>query len=29
MQQLSGSFKLPDLTAEFEYWEDMEWLNNG
>ena len=23
------SFKLPDLTAEFEYWEDMEWLNNG
>lgn len=24
------SFKLPDLTtAEAEYWEDMEWLNNG
>ena len=23
------SFKLPDLTSEFEYWEDMEWLNNG
>lgn len=23
------SFKLPDLTAEFEYWEDQEWLNNG
>ncbi|MBR2421042.1 MAG: hypothetical protein IKB09_01660 [Oscillospiraceae bacterium] len=23
------SYKLPDLTAEFEYWEDQEWLNNG
>ena len=24
------SFKLPDLTtAEAEYWEDQEWLNNG
>ncbi len=23
------TYKLPDLTAEFEYWEDMEWLNNG
>ena len=23
------SFKLPDLTAEFEYLEDQEWLNNG
>ena len=23
------SFKLPDLTSEFEYWEDQEWLNNG
>ena len=23
------TFKLPDLTAEFEYWEDQEWLNNG
>lgn len=23
------SFKLPDLTDEFEYWEDQEWLNNG
>lgn len=23
------SFKLPDLTAEFEYWEDQEGLNNG
>ena len=23
------SFKLPDLTAEFEYWEDQQWLNNG
>ena len=23
------SFKLPDLTAEFEYWEDQEWMNNG
>ena len=23
------AFKLPDLTSEFEYWEDMEWLNNG
>ena len=23
------SYKLPDLTADFEYWEDQEWLNNG
>ena len=24
------AFKLPDLTsAEVEYWEDQEWLNNG
>lgn len=23
------AFKLPDLTAEIEYWEDQEWLNNG
>ena len=23
------TFKLPDLTAEFEYWEDQEWLENG
>ena len=23
------SFKLPDLTSEFEYWEDQEWLNHG
>lgn len=24
------SFKLPDMTdAEREYWEDLEWLNNG
>ncbi len=23
------AFKLPDLTAEIEYREDQEWLNNG